>query len=95
MPTCWKQGLHADAQGLVVAVDGGPDSGFTAYAGLRTPARIGAMMWSRRASRALMVRVAGHGSGGSCRVCPRAACHGACTPMGRSRGARREGGSFC
>ena len=28
-----EQGLHADAQGLAVAVDGGPDFGFTAYAG--------------------------------------------------------------
>ena len=28
-----EQGLHADAQGLGVAVDGGPDFGFTAHAG--------------------------------------------------------------
>jgi hypothetical protein len=32
-----EQGLHADAQGLVVAVGGGPDSGLAAHPGTADP----------------------------------------------------------
>jgi hypothetical protein len=56
MPRSWKRGLHVDAQRLVVAVDAGPAGGFAPYAGLRMLARMGAMTWSRRARRAVMVR---------------------------------------
>jgi hypothetical protein len=54
-----EERLHADEEGLVVAVDGGPVGGPASSAlGLRMPARMGAMTWSRRASRAAMVRAA-------------------------------------
>jgi hypothetical protein len=36
-----EQGLHADAEVLVVAVDGGPDRGFAANAGAADPGEDG------------------------------------------------------
>lgn len=51
-----EQGLHADAEVLIVAVDGGPVLGLAVHAGAADP--VGAMMWSRRASSAAMVRAA-------------------------------------
>jgi hypothetical protein len=48
--------LHADAEIFIVAVDGPPDDGLASSTlGLRMPARMGAIPWSRRTA---MVRAA-------------------------------------
>ncbi len=52
-----EERLHIEADSFVVAVDACPVRGFVSHAGLRTAARIGAMSWSRRVSRAAMVRL--------------------------------------
>ena len=54
--------MHVDADSFVVTVDACPVRGLRPIRGLRTAARIGAMTWSRRVSRAAMVRAASDGT---------------------------------
>ena len=56
-----EQGGHVGSEVFVVLVDGGRLAGTWLCRRILAPARIGAMTWSRRVSRADMVRAAGPG----------------------------------
>ena len=51
--------MHVEAEGFEVAVDSGPGGWWSAAAGTRNPAMIGAKTCSRRVSMATTVRAVG------------------------------------
>ena len=57
-----EDALQVDADGFVVTVGRCPSGGFATTSGPRTPARMGEMTWSRRASKAAMLRSASDGT---------------------------------